>query len=234
VCLFPIRDLNRTLTTPHVTRLLILANVVVFVVMLLSEYGVIDSRFAVDLGMNYAMTPYDIIHGERLYTLFTSMFLHAGLLHLFGNMLYLYVFGDNVEDIFGHVGYLVFYFTCGLVAAFAHILSITNPQSYLMPVVGASGAISGVLGAYVVLYPKARILTLVFYGWPVIVPVPAVIFLGFWFVMQWFLGIYDIVLFEGSGGVAYWAHVGGFLFGIVLAFAIGLRRKRALQARFRL
>ncbi|MDI6848109.1 MAG: rhomboid family intramembrane serine protease, partial [Candidatus Bathyarchaeia archaeon] len=184
---------------------------------LLSYYGLIDSRFAWDIDEKFAMKPNDIIYGEKLYTLFTSMFLHAGFFHLFGNMLYLYIFGDNIEDAFGHMSYLVFYIVCGLAASFAHIISITNSELYMTPVVGASGAIAGVLGAYIVLYPKARILTLVFYGLPIIVPIPAIIFLGFWFLMQWFLGMYDILLFNGSSGIAYWAHVGGFIAGLSLA-----------------
>jgi membrane associated rhomboid family serine protease len=175
------------------------------------------------------MVPEEIIHGQQLYTLFTSMFMHAGWLHLLGNMLFLYVFGDNIEDAFGHVGYLVFYIISGLVAALAYIVSI-----FLVPaigdlaagLVGASGAISGVLGAYIVLYPKAKIVALVFYF---ILPVPAIIFLGFWFIMQWFYGFFDI-----SGGVAYWAHIGGFIAGMILALAFGLKRKKAREARLRL
>ena len=184
------------------------------------------------------MIPEEIIHGQQLYTLFTSMFMHAGWLHLLGNMLFLYVFGDNIEDAFGHVGYLVFYIISGLVAALAHIVSIffapvignfvgiPMNSDWTAGVVGASGAISGVLGAYIVLYPKAKIVALVFYF---ILPVPAVIFLGFWFIMQWFYGFFDI-----SGGVAYWAHIGGFIAGMILALAFGLKRKKAREARLRL
>lgn len=232
--MFPIRDINKTLTTPHVNRMLILANVVVFMVMLLSDFGLIDSSFAGDIEEKFAMTPYYIVRGEELYTLLTSMFLHAGFLHLFGNMLYLYIFGDNIEDVFGHVSYLVFYVVCGLAASFAHIgfahiMSTTDPQLYTASVVGASGAIAGALGAYLVLYPKARILTLVFYGWPIIVPIPAMFFLGFWFLMQWLE-----VVFGVGGNIAWWAHIGGFIAGLILALTIGLKRKKAREARFRL
>ena len=227
--MFPLRDANRTLTTPHVNRMLILVNVVVSVVILLSNFGFIDSSFAGDIEKRFAMTPYYIIRGEELYTLFTSMFLHAGLLHLFGNMLYLYVFGDNIEDVFGHASYLVFYIVSGLAASFAHILSITDPKFYMTPVVGASGAIAGVLGAYLILYPKARILTLIIAGWPIIVPVPAIFFLGFWFLMQWLEVLLGVV-----GNVAWWAHIGGFITGLALALIFGLKRKRAQEARFRL
>jgi len=208
--------------------MLILANVIVFLVMLLSSYGLIDNSFVADLENNFAMYPYYVVRGEKLYTLFTSMFLHAGLFHLVGNMLYLYIFGDNVEDVFGHVSYLVFYLVCGLAASFAFIMSLAS-SSPTDAVVGASGAISGVLGAYVVLYPKARILTLVFYGWPIIVPIPAVFFLGFWFLMQWIYAFFDV-----GGSVAWWAHIGGFIAGIAMALILGLRRKKARESRLRL
>lgn len=203
-----------------------MTNVIVFLVMLLSDLGVIGNDFLANINGNFPMVPSNIIRGQRLYTVFTSMFLHAGFLHLFGNMLYLYIFGDNIEDVFGHASYLVFYIFCGLAASFAHIMSLTDSQFYGIPVVGASGAISGVLGAYLVLYPKARVLTVVFYGWPIILPVPAIVFLGVWFLMQWFLGFFDV-----AGGVAYWAHIGGFIAGMILALTIGRKRKQAKRIR---
>ncbi len=206
--------------------MLIMVNVLVFVVMCLSDFGLIDSGFTVDISDRFAMIPQDILDGERLYTLFTSVFLHAGFFHLFGNVLFLYIFGDNVEGAFGHVSYIGFYVVCGLVAGFVHIVSITNSGLYMIPVVGASGAISGVLGAYLVLYPKAKVLTLIF---PLILPLPAIIFLGFWFLMQWFC-----VIFEGGTMIAYWAHIGGFVSGMILALVFGLKRKRAQEARFHL
>jgi len=223
--LLPIRDSNKALTTPHVNRMLIMVNVIVFLVMWLSAFGLMDTRFAVDIKEKFAMPPYYIIRGEKLYTLFTSMFLHADWLHLLSNMLFLYIFGDNVEDVFGHMSYLVFYIICGLAGSFTYIMSL---ESFIRTdlVVGASGAISGVLGAYLVLYPKARILTLVF---PVIVPIPAVIFIGFWFLMQWLN-----VIFVSGGMVAYWAHIGGFIAGMILALIFGLKRKRAKEASLRL
>jgi membrane associated rhomboid family serine protease len=224
--LLPIKDTNKALTTPHVNRMLILVNVIVFLMMLLSDYGLIDDNsFARDVEEKFAMSPYYIVRGEKLYTLFTSMFLHAGWLHLIGNMLYLYIFGDNVEDVFGHMSYLVFYTICGLAASFTYIMSL---ESFIQTelVVGASGAISGVLGAYLVLYPKARILTLVF---PIIVPIPAIIFIGFWFLIQ---GLN--VIFVSGGMIAYWAHIGGFITGMILALIFGLKRKRTKEARLRL
>ena len=220
--MFPIRDSNKALTTPHVNRMLIMVNVIVFLVWWLSVFGLIGPGFAVDIEERFSMTPYYIVRGQQLYTLLTSMFLHAGWLHLLGNMLFLYVFGDNVEDVFGHISYLVFYIVCGLAASFMYILSLESLSPF-ESVIGASGAISGVLGAYLVLYPKARVLTLVF---PLIVPIPAIIFLGFWFLMQWFYAI-----FLGEGMIAYWAHIGGFIAGMILALIFGLKRKRTRDAR---
>ncbi|PMB75029.1 MAG: rhomboid family intramembrane serine protease [Candidatus Bathyarchaeota archaeon] len=243
--MLPIRDINRSRTTPHVNRLIIVLNVVIFVVFWLSSIGVLNEKIAIYMAGNdetsgaFVMVPNDVLHGERLFTLFTSMFMHANWFHLFGNMLFLFVFGDNVEDAFGHVGYLMFYLICGLAADFAHIfVTLYAPQISRMigfqvaatsldeGVVGASGAISGVLGAYFLLYPKAIVLTLFFY---VILPVPAFIFLGIWFLLQW---VY--VAFDLSGGVAYFAHIGGFIAGMILALIFGLKRKRRQDERFRL
>jgi len=163
---------------------------------------------------NYGLIPSDFInwHFERFYTIFTSMFLHGHFLHLFGNMVYLYIFGDNVEDAFGSGRYLIFYILCGIIADVTHILSLTSPGDYMIPTIGASGAISGVLGAYFLLYPRARVITLVFYGWAFLTAIPAIFFLGFWFLMQWLYAVYKI-----GGGVAYWAHIGGFVAGLALA-----------------
>jgi len=243
--LFPLRDLTRSLRTPHVNRLILTANIVVFIVFWLANFNIIlDVKFAEDMNQNFTMYPYQITNGQRLYTLITSMFMHdpsglmEGLFHLLGNMLYLYIFGDNVEDTFGHAGYLIFYLVCGITAALSHIMSIffaptigniigiPSSSDLMTGVVGASGAISGVLGAYLVLYPKSRILTLVFFGWPIVVPIPAVMFLGFWFIMQWFYGFFDI-----SGGVAYWAHIGGFIAGMILALIFGRRMKKTRDAK---
>lgn len=227
--MLPIKDLNRPLKTPHVNRILIIANVVVFLVYWLSWKEIyLSSEVASVIENRFVLYPQEILQGQGIYTLVTSMFMHANWLHLLGNMLFLYIFGDNVEDIFGHVGYLVFYILCGVAATFSHIMSLylglTYPANFTVGVVGASGAISGVLGAYFVLYPKAKILTWVAYF---ILPIPAVIFLGFWFLMQWLYGLFDIY-----GDVAYWAHIGGFIVGMLLAF--GLERKRARELKLRL
>jgi len=226
----PLKDINKSLTTPHVNRLILVANIIIFTVYWLSSQNIFwSSQFANEMEQRFVMIPEQIIHGQQLYTLFTSMFMHAGWLHLLGNMLFLYVFGDNIEDAFGHVGYLVFYIISGLVAALAYIVSILLVPAIgdlAAGLVGASGAISGVLGAYIVLYPKTRIISLVFY---VILPVPAIIFLGVWFILQWFYGFFDM-----SGGVAYWAHIGGFIAGMILASTFGLKRKKARESRLRL
>jgi membrane associated rhomboid family serine protease len=208
--------------------MLLIVNIVIFVVYWLSAMKIYFPPVVADrIGSDFTMYPSDVVQGQRLYTLVTSMFMHADWLHLLGNMLFLYIFGDNVEDVFGHVGYLAFYITCGLAAAFSHILSLyfglTYPVDFSTGVVGASGAISGVLGAYLILFPKARILTWVVYF---ILPIPAVIFLGFWFVMQWFYGLFEI-----GSKIAYWAHIGGFVAGMLLALAFGLKRKKARMAR---
>ena len=159
------------------------------------------------------MVPSSILRGENLYTLFTSMFMHGGIVHLFGNMLYLYIFGDNIEDTFGHLWYIFFFLISGIAASFAHILSVGYSNN---PAVGASGVISGVLGAYIVLFPRAKILTLVFYWLITITAIPAIYFLGFWFFFQLFAG--SLTLGYGvSSGVAYWAHIGGFAAGIMMA-----------------
>lgn len=172
------------------------------------------------------MIPTDVLQGQRLYTLFTSMFLHANLIHLGLNMLHLYVFGDNVEDTLGHMGYALFYFVAGIIASFVYLGSLlffNDVEGLTAATIGASGAISAVLGAYFVLYPRARILTLVFLGWVWIVPIPAVALLGYWFALQFLNG----VLAPLAGGVAFWAHIGGFIAGLFFGAAErGKRHKR--------
>ena len=237
--MFPIKDLNRTFTKPHVNRILLLTNILIFALYWLSSEGIfLRSQLSSFIYQNFVMFPIEIINGQRLETLLTSMFMHGGWFHLFGNMLYLFIFGDNIEDIFGHFGYLAFYLVGGLGASLAHILSILyapainsligiNISSDLATgVVGASGAISAVLGAYILLYPKAQILTIVLYF---IIPVPAILFLGFWFIMQWLYGFFDV-----AGGVAYFAHIGGFITGMLLTLGFGMERKKQLRKYTRL
>ncbi len=180
-------------------------------------YGILRDDW---LRTQYGLVPSELLAGEDLpptthvsigWTLLTSMFLHAGLLHVLGNMLYLWIFGDNVEDAMGPIRYLIFYLLCGLVAAFAQILA--DPASSI-PMVGASGAIAGVLGAYLVLYPHARVMTLVpLFFFLRLVVVPASFLLGFWFVYQL---IASAAATGSSGGVAFFAHIGGFVAGLFL------------------
>lgn len=233
--MLPLKDLNRSLTTAHVNRLILITNIIVFTVYFLSSLNILlNQSFAGAMEWSFVMVPEEILRGQQLYTLFTSMFMHASWFHLLGNMLFLWVFGDNIEDIFGHVGYIIFYVVSGLVASFTHIASVLYApelgsliglplsSDLTIGVVGASGAISGVLGAYLVLFPKAKIIALVFY---LILPVPAIVFLGAWFLLQWIYVFLDL-----SGGVAYFAHIGGFVTGMVLALVIGLRRKKGRVA----
>ena len=203
--MIPLRDVIPSRTTPFMTISLIVVNALVFFYELSLGEGV--EQFVLYFGLVPAAFSF--------VTLFTSMFVHGGFLHVAGNMLYLWIFGDNVEDRMGHGRFLVFYLLCGVAAALAQ--TITNPDS-IVPMVGASGAIAGVMGAYFVLYPRSRILTLlpIFLFWQLI-EVPAIFFLGFWFLMQFLSGVGSIVAataHEPAGGVAFWAHVAGFVAGI--------------------
>ncbi len=206
-----------------------MVNVIIFLVTWLPSWlpligiELLPSLSLENVVWDYGMIPADIINGERLHTLFTSMFLHGGVLHLFFNMLYLHIFGDNIEDNFGRGRYVFFYVFCGLAASFTHILTTLDPS---IPTIGASGAISGVLGAYLILYPRARILTAVFYFWIYFAHIPALFFLGFWFILQLFYGSLTLA-FEIPSGTAYWAHIGGFVAGMILALILRRRKPPA-------
>jgi membrane associated rhomboid family serine protease len=211
--MIPLKDDNPTRTFPIINYALIAANVAVF----LYQITLPPHAYKAFLMAN-AMIPMRIPQflagyvGFKMafYPMFTSMFLHGGLLHLLGNMLFLYVFGDNVEDYFGHLPYLLFYMVCGIGSGLTH--SLFNLHSSL-PALGASGAISGVMGAYAVLFPRARVLMLFFVF---LLPVPAYFVLGYWFLLQFLSGIGEFGP-AASGGVAWWAHIGGFLMGMVIA-----------------
>ena len=217
--MIPLKDDNPTHSFPFVTILLILSNVSVYLyqVSLALTAGPAESAaFTMQMGA----IPFEITHFSDavsptpipLYlTLVTAMFLHGGWVHLGGNMLYLWVFGNNVEDRLGHFRFLFFYLFCGLVATFAHIASAPNSTA---PLVGASGAIAGVLGAYLVCFPRARVLVLFWFLIFIrVVRVPALIVLGFWFLIQVMNASADA---GAQGGVAWFAHLGGFLAGVVL------------------
>jgi len=212
----PLKDLNPSRSYPFVNITLILGNIAVFLYQLGQE-ATLSPRAYEAFILPYSMVPARIpaflaghtgFEGAFL-PLVTSMFLHSGFLHLAGNMLFLWIFGDNVEDFFGHFTYLFFYMACGIGAGLLHVLFNFHSR---IPALGASGAISGVMGAYILLYPRARVLTLVFI-FPL--PVPAVIFLGLWYVMQFLSGL-NTLGGGASGGVAVWAHIGGFLLGMLL------------------
>ncbi|MFI5322298.1 MAG: rhomboid family intramembrane serine protease [Thermodesulfobacteriota bacterium] len=152
---------------------------------------------------------------ERLYPFVTSMFLHGGWLHLIGNMLFLYIFGDNVEGRMGHFKYIIFYIVCGLAAASFQFITYTQS---VIPMIGASGAISGVLGAYITFYPRSKILTLVPIFFLIqLVNIPASLFIIYWFLIQFLSGLSTLNLHRETGGVAFWAHIGGFVAGLMLA-----------------
>jgi membrane associated rhomboid family serine protease len=217
----PIRDSNPTERFPLVTVLLIAINAAVFLYELsLGQRGV---QAVVE---SFALVPARLLSGDVPVsgaapvgvTVITSMFLHGGFMHVIGNMLYLWIFGNNVEDAMGRVRFIVFYLLCGAAAGLGHAL--LNPRS-AVPMIGASGAVSGVLGAYLLLYPHARVLTLFILGFFVrMIEVPALIVLGFWFVLQ-FLNV--LVAPPQGGGVAWYAHLGGFAAGMAL---IGLFKRR--------
>jgi membrane associated rhomboid family serine protease len=211
--MFPYRDDNPTVLPPVATVAIIIANVLAWVLIQ-------------GLGSEPALTRADCILGgtPTWYTPVTSMFLHGGWLHLIGNMWFLWVFGNNIEDSMGYLRYILFYLICGLGAAAAQM--VVNPASTI-PMVGASGAISGIMGAYIVLYPRVRVHMLVFLGFFITtIAVPAWVMLGYWFLLQVLGGL--PALAQESGGVAFWAHAGGFIAGMVL---IWLFRNRTLVAR---
>ena len=215
--MLPLKDDNPTYTFPIVNISLIVINVLVFL------YELSLGRGVELIFLQYGIIPFEITHGIDIpppssipINFITSMFLHGGFAHIFGNMLYLWIFGDNIEDAMGHFRYLIFYLITGLFATFTHIFFSPNSK---IPTIGASGAISGILGAYLVLYPRAAVLTLVpdpflfglFYR---IVRIPALFVLGFWFILQFFYGILSLP--AKGGGVAWMAHIGGFIAGFIL------------------
>jgi membrane associated rhomboid family serine protease len=225
----PLNDNNPTRITPYVTYTLIILNIAVFIYELTLNPQQLEGFFQL-----FAVVPRQLsssLEGVAIaqpvpewWTLFTSQFLHGGFLHVAGNMLFLWIFGNNVEDQLGHIKYLFFYLACGALAALAQWFFA--PLSDI-PSLGASGAIAGVMGAYIIRFPKTEILTLIPLGilfWTI--RVPALFFLGFWFVQQAFYGVASLgvatnIGMEG-GGVAYWAHAGGFVVGAILGPLLGL------------
>ena len=213
--MFPIGDDNSTeRTVPVVTYALIALNVLFFFVELsggdpfIQRWSVVPSRLMANPGGDFI-------------TVFTSMFMHAGWLHLGGNMLYLWIFGDNVEDRFGHAKFALFYFICGIAATIAQLAFNVGSN---IPNLGASGAIAGVLGAYLILFPRGQVRVIMGRG---VVPMPALVVIGLWIVLQFISGVGSITHSAETGGVAYMAHIGGFIAGLVLTFLFGGRRVEA-------
>jgi membrane associated rhomboid family serine protease len=203
--MIPLRDVIPSRTTPYVTIGIIVLNALMFL-----------WELSVGSQANLFVYTFGLVPADFTWThVFTSMFVHGGWLHFGGNMLYLWIFGDNVEDRMGHGRFVVFYLLCGIAAALAQ--TAMAPDS-TVPMVGASGAIAGVMGAYFVLYPRSRIVTLVpLFIFVQIMEVPAILFLGIWFLMQFISGVGSVatVATRNSGGVAFWAHVAGFVTGVV-------------------
>lgn len=211
--MFPLKDINKSNSVPFVNLTFIAINVLVFLFEvslgepgleeLFKTSGLVPNHFVNDFGPG------------QVATIFTSMFLHGGWMHLLSNMWALYIFGDNVEDRMGHFQYFVFYILCGIAAALTQVYISTNS---FIPTVGASGAIAGVLGGYIVLFPHARVLAAIPIFYIIrLVEVPAIFYLGFWFVSQFFTGVASLGAQEDAGGgVAWWAHIGGFALGVIL------------------
>jgi membrane associated rhomboid family serine protease len=224
--MFPLRDTIRPRTYPVVNMVIIVLNILVF----LYEFSL--GRKMEEFIYQFGLTPVRFFSGlehnflTAIIPIFTSMFMHGGWLHLIGNMWFLYIFGDNVEDRVGKVGYVIFYLLCGVGSAMTQ--TFLQPDSTI-PMVGASGAIAGVLGAYFLLYPHARVLTLVpIFIFLQIMEIPAVIFLFFWFLWQFIQGGLAATN-PAQGGVAWWAHIGGFIVGAILIFFFKKREKPTIH-----
>ncbi len=238
--MIPIGDINPVKGKPIVTYIIIAINVLVFAIF---EWPYIASGNYLGLDKfikEYGLVPYFVLNGMKEYTLFTHMWIHASLEHIAGNMLFLAIFGDNVESILGRKKYLLLYLVSGLSAALFQLASVTfmasstlNPylihNPWLTPAVGASGAISGVLAAYLLFYPGALVKVVVFIPFPFLFLIPAEYFIGFWFIWQVIEGTWSLM--GVPSGVAWWAHVGGFLAGAVLAYFLVDKRSVELHRR---
>lgn len=228
----PLRDENPTQTVPSVTIALVLINILVFLYELtlgnnlnsfIGSYALFPGRFTQSISSSSFTL-------ATFVPFFSSMFMHGGFIHIIGNMLYFWIFGNNIEDVLGHAKFLFFYLACGIGAALTHILS--SPNSTL-PTLGASGAIAGVLAAYLILFPKARVLTLIpIFFFIELAELPAFLIIGLWFVLQLANGVASITsqpIAAGAGGVAWFAHIGGFLTGLLLILTLPKRKKQRYQ-----
>jgi len=207
----PIGDTNIRLRKPYITYSIIIINTVIFIYQL-----TIPQQFIIDWFYSFGLVPSQLFSYNfllKIHTIFTSLFIHGGFAHIAGNLLYLWIFGDNIEGTLGHSKFIIFYLSCGIFASL--VQSIINPVSDV-PIIGASGAISGILGAYLIKYPRARVKVLIFLIFFIeIISIPAVYVLGFWFFIQLTNGLGSLS-FQQEGGVAWFAHISGFLMGIFL------------------
>jgi membrane associated rhomboid family serine protease len=211
--MIPLRDTIQAKNYPVINNVLIGINTLVFLIQLtkgqalnqfIFTYGLVPARYSVPEVSSY------FSFGQQAFSFLSFMFLHGGFLHLLGNMWFLYIFGDNVEDRLGHLRYLIFYLLCGWISGLFHLFINWHSQ---IPTIGASGAIAGVMGAYFILYPKSRILTLIpIFIIPYFIEIPAFFFLGIWFLLQFL----SVAWAKGQGGIAWWAHIGGFIVGIII------------------
>jgi membrane associated rhomboid family serine protease len=215
--MFPIWDDIPTKKFPLITIILIVLNSIVYLYQM--SLGEKFNEFIYSMGL----LPFEITHHIDLFpsgpspiylTIFSSMFMHGSIVHLLGNMLFLWIFGNNIEDYLGKKNFVIFYLFCGITAALTQIFF--NPDS-IVPMVGASGAIAGVLGAYLLLYPRAKVTTVIIFGFFIrLIKIPAVVVLSFWIVYQFLYGISSLAVRTGEGGVAWFAHIGGFICGIII------------------
>jgi membrane associated rhomboid family serine protease len=221
--MIPFKDDNPTRRFPFLTITLIAANTTVFMLQVLFPADTRQIAFSYGAIPHFLLTFKTVQPIHPVLTVFTSMFMHGGLLHLVTNMLYLWIFGNNIEDKLGYGRFIIFYLLSGIAAAYSH--AISNPVS-MIPMIGASGAVSGILGAYLILFPHAKIHTLIFLGFFIqVVRLPAVIVISFWVVIQFVNGLLSKGLVN-QGGVAWFAHIGGFVFGLAIIKLLLKTKKR--------
>ncbi len=217
--MIPIRDRNPSGTFPYVTIGIIIVNILIFLYELSLGSGLDEfiMKFGVvPLKVNYYSQVPDLTFINTFFPFISSIFLHGGFVHLIGNMWFLWIFGDNIEDKLGHFKFIAFYFLCGIIASSVHVFF--NIESKV-PCVGASGAIAGVLGAYMITFPRARVVTIVpLFVFIQVMELPAIVVLGFWFVIQFFNGAATITASTSGAGVAWWAHIGGFAAGVIILY----------------
>ena len=230
--MIPIRDRNPSGTFPYITIGIIVVNVLIFLyeLSLDSGLGVFVMKFGVvPLRVSNYFQVSDLTFINTFFPFISSMFLHGGFIHLIGNMWFLWIFGDNIEDKLGHFKYVAFYFLCGIIASSVHVFF--NSQSNV-PCIGGSGAIAGVLGAYIITFPRARVVTIVpLFVFIQVIELPAMVVLGFWFVIQFFNGAISITTSTSGAGVAWWAHIGGFAAGIIILYIIRIFFNRTDRTR---